>query len=141
MLQQGLAYLVELLWGEGVEVAASTIRRKPGVLYESWFTNTRPKKLLYICCSITQYISMLSHVQTLPLELEKVVEVMHRDWTVKPAASKHPRLANMAEEREEGREKYICRPSHVQPPHTGMELATQALLAMLHLRAKIAISN
>lgn len=68
--------------------------------------------------SITQHIELLEHIRTqnLPLELERVLEVLQVEWTVKLAASKHQRLANMAEE---GEPKYICRPSHKQQPHTG----------------------
>ena len=52
------------------------------------------------------------------------MEVVHREWTIKPVASKHQRLANLEDQEGGGGGggsggKYICRPSHSQWPHTG----------------------
>ena len=64
-------------------------------------------------------LSLSAHVESggIPIDVEEVIEVTHKQWTVKPVARKSPRLktppANDI--------KYICRPSHSQLPHTGAE--------------------
>lgn len=78
-----------------------------------------------LCYSISQWLELLDHLHSmeLPLQLERVVEVTHKEWTLKPVANKHPRLADLDKREGEGgggfTRKYICRPSHLQQPHTG----------------------
>lgn len=79
--------------------------------------------------SISQVISLSMHLeasQSLPLELEKVVEVNHRFWTVKPVAKKTLKYSaastsvrSVTTTLAANDIKYICRPSHSQLPHTG----------------------
>lgn len=58
----------------------------------------------------------------LPLKWERVVEVVHRDWTFKPAVSKHRAAAERLKklpDKFDVFKPYIARPSHSQKPHTG----------------------
>lgn len=74
--------------------------------------------------SVTQVLDLRVHLEKhqLPLSWEKVVEVVHRDWTVKPAVRKHRAALErlqMSNDRSDASLRYIARPSHLQDPHTG----------------------
>ncbi len=61
-------------------------------------------------------MDLLKHTKEKELEvrLERVVEVGHKEWAVREVASKASRLSSAFFS-----DKYICRPEHYQPPHTG----------------------
>lgn len=89
---------------------------EPGPLLGDLLPILRPGGLVAVYLpNVTQHLSLLTeiHSRAIPMQLERVVEVVHKDWTLKPVASKHPRLDN-----QESSSKYICRPSHRQQPHT-----------------------
>ena len=91
-------------------------------------------KQLSLLYSITQVIQLVNHVRSrnLLLELDQVVEVDHKMWTVRPATSKHLLLSLEGSEEDEELDRvarppvnnnhrvpYIARPSYFQKPHTG----------------------
>lgn len=99
--------------------------------------------------SITQVVCLHAHIQmyNISVQMENVVEVTQRQWTVKPAHSKHhkrnaqPRNLITLSQNLEGKPDlppcglagthtangdiidlsnfYVARPSHQQDPHTG----------------------
>ena len=66
-------------------------------------------------------MTLLDHVRadSVPVMLERVIEVTHKDWNVMLVSSKHPRLAL-----DDLKDKFICRPCHMQSPHTGQNIIT-----------------
>ncbi len=61
---------------------------------------------VFVCVCVCVFsVSQIMQLCTAAEELEQVMEVVVRDWTV--------RLAN------ESKQYYVARPSHRQQPHTG----------------------
>lgn len=74
--------------------------------------------------SVTQVLELSVELECsqLPLDWVTVIEVLHRNWTVKPAVSKHraaEQRLSQSDNRLDAFPRYIARPSHHQNPHTG----------------------
>lgn len=74
--------------------------------------------------SVTQVLELSVHLERsqLPLDWVSVIEVLHRNWTFKPAVSKHSaaeQRLSLSDDRLDAFPRYIARPSHSQDPHTG----------------------
>ena len=109
-----------------------------------------PKDYFHLCssCSVTQVVCLHAHIHThhLGAQMENAVEVTHRQWTVKPARTKHhkrnvqPKNSITLSQNPESKpdvppcgladtltvsgmmdlsSSYIARPSHRQDPHSG----------------------
>lgn len=85
--------------------------------------------------SVTQVLELSVHLERsqLPLDWVSVIEVLHRNWTFKPAVSKHSaaeQRLSLSDDRLDAFPRYIARPSHSQDPHTGHYTAIVSLLVL-----------